>query len=117
MSWSRLWLVVGVLLTLSGCAFLEALLEVEPRTVYPAVVGGNRAAGMVTVVYDTYTENVQFDEVQVYHSVKGRCAGWGYTEASPFDVWQWNCIEWDETGDCDMWRVSLNWQCLGGPGQ
>ena len=133
---SHLLLAVIALPTLSGCAFMEALLEVEPSVVYPAVVGGDRSAGMVTVVYDTWTKNVQYDAVQVYHSVKARCEGWGYADAKVFDLESWQCIEvkpgycysatcWpcalcgpstcEKCGPstCGMYRVTTNWQCLG----
>ena len=91
---------------LSGCAVQSTMVP----------TGGSRSDGTVKMSYDFGALQVpKIDPSQGLASAKARCAAWGYTGAEPFGGSTKSCIQGGGFGGCDVFRVTVEYQCTGNP--
>lgn len=71
----------------------------------------NRELGVVRVSYEfpEFHEPVLSDE-QATQLALSRCEGWGYDKAEPIAGQLRQCSNMDN-GDCDLWKVTREFQC------
>ena len=71
----------------------------------------NREMGVVRVSYEfpEFHEPVLSDE-QATKLALSRCEGWGYDKAEPIAGQLRQCSNMDN-GDCDLWKVTREFQC------
>ena len=100
---TRILLVVGALLAISGCA--------AQQPVTPAVVGGSRADGVVRVSYDGGV-NTPVNWAQADQQARESCAQWGYTGAKKFGGELRVCLQEAGIWGCVLHRITVEYQCL-----
>ena len=131
----RIIIAALAIVFLSGCA--EELLATPMKTGFP--VGGSRADGTVTLVYEYGRyETYQVNWENMQKQAQDRCVGWGYNTAERVGGELSDCIEHSiETYDlcvskgynlagsycdgyktetksiCQRWRISIMYQCQG----
>ena len=77
--------------------------------------GGSRSDGTVKLSYE-YGE-FQKPVVDLNQGIKlarSKCGVWGYTGAEPFGSSERTCVAGNGYG-CTMWRVTVEYQCIGSP--
>ena len=126
---SRIIIVALAVIFLSGCAELLEPMPTPMKTGFP--VGGSRADGTVTLVYeyDRY-ETYQVNWGDMQKQAQDRCSRWGYLTAEPFGGGIRECIHQEQKKkydycypgeimcleapieyECIRWRVSIEYQC------
>ena len=94
----------AVLLTLQGCAVQKELVA----------TGGSRADGTVKMSYEFGLLEQPVVNIQKGQAIASeRCKAWGYTAAEPFGGQTKQCNDFD-TGTCNRWVVTVEYQCVGG---
>lgn len=84
----------------------------------PVPTSGSRADGIVEMSYELgplQQANVNLYEAQV--QAAARCSSWGYTGAEAFGGQKRQCQMPDGYGGCNMWLVTLSYQCVNPQGQ
>jgi hypothetical protein len=78
------------------------------------VSGGNREAGLVRVSYE-YPEFQEpaVSEAEAAKLALNRCEVWGFEDAKPIAGALRQCSNMDG-GNCDLWRVTREFQCTRG---
>ena len=134
---SRIIIAALAVVFLSGCTELLATPKPKMKTGFP--VGGSRADGTVTLVYEYgryETYQVNWEDMQ--KQAQDRCVGWGYNTAERVGGELRDCIEHSiETDErcvskeynyntggsycdgyrtetkniCQRWRISIMYQC------
>ena len=78
--------------------------------------GGDREEGVVRLAYE-YPESreAKLSEAQASKLALSRCNAWGYRKAEPIPGQVRRCTNTDD-GNCDLWRVTREFQCSNGQG-
>lgn len=81
-----------------------------------SAAGGNRESGLVRVSYQ-YSEFHQPDvsDAQAMELAEHRCEAWGFKHAEPVAGLVRECSN-KQGGDCDMWKVTREFQCRADEG-
>lgn len=76
-----------------------------------SVSGGDREAGLVRISYE-YPEFKEptLSDLEAAELAASRCDSWGYDDAEPIAGQIRQCSSM-EGGDCDLWRVTREYQC------
>ena len=98
---ARLIALVLIAATFAGCASSRHWTESQ----------SNREMGVVRVSYEfpEFHEPVLSD-AQANKLALSRCEGWGYDQAEPIAGQLRQCSNMDN-GDCDLWKVTREFQC------
>ena len=100
-----LWVSSLSLIFLSGCAAVTDM----------AATGGSRADGTVEMSYQYNDfQPVKIDHQKALQSATRRCQSWGYKSAESFDNGLKTCVSPAAFGGCNAYRVTVQYQCLGG---
>ena len=97
----RLLALVAITAAFAGCTSSRQWTESQ----------GNREMGVVRVSYEfpEFQEPVVSDE-QASRLALNRCELWGYDQAEPIAGQLRQCSNMDN-GDCDLWKVTREFQC------
>jgi len=101
----RLAVVLSSVILIQGCAVNKQLVS----------TGGSRSDGTVKMSYEYGAfQAPKVNMQQGQQGAKQRCAAWGYTDAEPFGGSTRTCAS-SSGGSCDVWRVTVEYQCTGTP--
>lgn len=99
--------VIAALTMLAGCAVQKTLTP----------TGGSRADGTVKLSYEFGAfEAPTVDLKQGQEVAAKRCAAWGYSGAEAFGGQSKSCSNFS-MGSCNIWMVTMEYQCTGTPPQ
>lgn len=98
---ARLLCLLALAAAFTGCA----------STQHWSVSDSNRHEGLVRVSYEfpEFQDPTLSDEA-AEKLAESRCAGWGYDDAKPIAGQLRQCSNMDN-GDCDLWKVTREFQC------
>jgi hypothetical protein len=95
--------ILGISITLLSSCVAQKYLQISD---------GSKADGTLTLVYEYGIFEkpvVHWDEAKQSALIK--CQSWGYKGAEFFDVGTRQCINQDNQGNCNIWRVTFKCQC------
>ena len=95
-------------LSVGGCATTKDWL----------VTDASRADGVVSLSYEhNEFQSPQLSHEQADQMATQRCKAWGYSGAESMGSQRTDCLSRRGFGNCGSRRVTVQYQCLGSPGQ
>lgn len=89
---------------LSGCSTVTDM----------QATGGSKADGTIHMSYEfSPFDIIKIDYDKALVGAEKRCKAWGYQSAEAFDQGFRTCSKPAAFGGCDLYRVTVQYQCLG----